>query len=92
MPPGAGMAHAAAAAFGLTLPPYEDQGAFLRFGADGHLTRRLPFEAVWTPRAILDALEDLMRDPEEIKRQDTQAEGTLARFVESGLIVRLRAD
>jgi hypothetical protein len=47
---------------------------------------------VWTPRAILKALEDLMRDPEEIQREEAEAQGTLARFAESGLVVRLRID
>jgi hypothetical protein len=85
-------ARAVASAFGLALPPYDDAGAFLRFGADGQPTHRLPFEAVWTPRAIVDALEDLLREPEEIQREEAEAERTLARFAESGTVVRIRGD
>lgn len=85
-------AREAAAVFGLALPPYVDEGAFLRFGADGQPSRRLAFEAVWTARAITDALEDLMREPGEVRREKAEAQEKLARFAESGVVVRLRVD
>jgi hypothetical protein len=53
-------ARAAAASFGLALPPYEAGGAFLRFAADRTVAHRLPFDALWQPRALPDVLADLL--------------------------------
>jgi hypothetical protein len=47
---------------------------------------------VWTARAIVDVLEDLMREPGDMQRAKAEAEKGLAQFAESGLVVRLRGD
>lgn len=53
-------ARPAAASFDLHLPPYEASGAFLRFAGDRTIANRLPFDALWHPRALLDVLADLL--------------------------------
>jgi hypothetical protein len=53
-------ARTAAASFGLALPPYDANGAFVRFAGDLTLATRLPFDALFQPRALIDALADLL--------------------------------
>lgn len=81
-------ARAGASTFGLELPPYDHQGAFLRFDNNRGLFLRLPFQTIWKPRALIAALEDLMLTPEDYRRQHEESLQKLSRFEKEGRISR----
>ena len=74
---------------GLDLPPYTAAGALLRPNRDGNVVRRMPFDLIFEPRRLLQALEDLLTPPPA----DTEADGSqrLTELVHKGLMRRMRA-
>ena len=73
---------------GLDLPPYTAAGALLRPNRDGNVVRRMPFDLIFEPRRLLQALEDLLTP----LPADPEADGSqrLTELVHKGLMRRMR--
>ena len=74
---------------GLDLPPYTGAGALLRPNRDGNVVRRMPFDLIFEPRRLLQALDDLLAPPPA----EREADGSLrlTDLVHKGLMRRSRA-
>jgi tetratricopeptide (TPR) repeat protein len=75
---------------GVDLPPYSGSGALMRLNRDGNVVRRLPFDAIWEPGRLLQAMEDLLSKPQEMLRPEPDSARRLAELEHKGLVRRVR--